>query len=50
MFEAHKGKVFSLNWTHDISRGGSNQLLFSCGPDGEVVGYCLGVFKISYFR
>lgn len=32
------GKVFSLNWTPSRGVCDSEDVLFSCGPDGEVVG------------
>ena len=35
-WRAHSGKVFSLSWS-SLTEGGSEQLLLSCGPEGNMV-------------
>ena len=39
LVQLHDGKVFSLNWCLPLQESPNDtEFLFSCGPDGKVVG------------
>lgn len=45
LMQPYHGKVFSLNWTLSQGATGGSELLFSCGPDGKIVG-CVEVIVL----
>ncbi len=47
--QPYSGKVFSLNWTLSQGVADSNELLFSCGPDGLIVS-CIKLYSILQLR